>query len=92
VHKCEKVIIIPSTTQIIIVSQKYLSNKRIKRGPKRAHIPYCLSFHLKHLLTRCVIHNGLAINLISTIDIYDKLVVARGKIKKKSILMYIKLL
>jgi hypothetical protein len=25
-----------------------------------------------------LIHNGPAINLISTIDIYDKLVVARG--------------
>jgi hypothetical protein len=31
------------------------------------------------LKTRCVIHNGPAINLISTIDIYDKLVIARGK-------------
>ncbi len=30
---------------------------------------------------RCVIHNGIAINLISTIDIYDKLVVVREKIK-----------
>jgi hypothetical protein len=78
VQKCEKVIIIPSTTQIIIVSQEYFSNKRIKRGPKRAHIPHCLSSHLKHLLTRCVIHSGLAINLISTIDIYDKLLVAKG--------------
>jgi len=29
--------------------------------------------------TRCVIHNGPAINLISTIDIYDKLVLAKGK-------------
>jgi hypothetical protein len=28
--------------------------------------------------TRCVIQNGLAINLISTIDIYDKLVIASG--------------
>jgi len=28
--------------------------------------------------TRCVIHNGPAINLISAIDIYDKLVIARG--------------
>jgi hypothetical protein len=28
--------------------------------------------------TRCVIHNGLAINLISTIDIYDKLVIVKG--------------
>jgi len=27
----------------------------------------------------CVIHNGLAINLISTIDIYDKLFIAMGK-------------
>jgi hypothetical protein len=35
-------------------------------------------------------NNGLAINLISTIDIYDKLVIARGKIK--SILMYIMLM
>jgi hypothetical protein len=43
-------------------------------------------------LTRYVIHNGPAINLISTIDIYDKLVIARGKIKNKSILMYIILL
>jgi hypothetical protein len=32
--------------------------------------------------TRCVIHNGLAINLISTIDIYDKLVIFRGYLKK----------
>jgi hypothetical protein len=29
--------------------------------------------------------NGLAINLISTIDIYDKLVIAWEKIKNKSI-------
>jgi hypothetical protein len=28
--------------------------------------------------TRWVIHNGLAINLISTIDIYDKLITFRG--------------
>jgi hypothetical protein len=32
--------------------------------------------------TRCVIHNGLDINLILTIGIYDKLVITRGKIKK----------
>jgi hypothetical protein len=37
----------------------------------------------------CVIHNGPAINLISTIDIYDKLVIARGGKKLKPILMYI---
>jgi hypothetical protein len=35
-----------------------------------------------HATTRCVIHNGLAINLISTIDTYDKLVLARGIFKK----------
>jgi len=35
------------------------------------------------------IHNGPAIDLISTIDIYDKLVIDRGEIKNKSILMYI---
>jgi len=29
--------------------------------------------------TRCIIHNGHAINLISTNDIYDKLVIAKGK-------------
>jgi hypothetical protein len=29
-----------------------------------------------------VIHNGPAINLIPTIDIYDKLVIARGILKK----------
>jgi hypothetical protein len=28
--------------------------------------------------TRCVIQNGLAINLILKIDIYDKLVIASG--------------
>jgi hypothetical protein len=33
----------------------------------------------KKILTRCVIHNGPAINFISTIDIYVKLVIARGK-------------
>jgi hypothetical protein len=33
--------------------------------------------------TRCVIHNGPAINLISTIDIYDKLVLAEGKVNKR---------
>jgi hypothetical protein len=32
--------------------------------------------------TRCVIHNGLAINLISTIDIYDKLIITSGILKK----------
>ncbi len=32
----------------------------------------------KHKKKRCVIHNGLAINLISTIDIYDKLIVVKG--------------
>jgi hypothetical protein len=32
--------------------------------------------------TRCVIHNGLAINLISKTDIYDKLVIASGIFKK----------
>jgi hypothetical protein len=31
----------------------------------------------------CVIHNGPAVNLISTIDIYDKLVIASGKKKKE---------
>jgi hypothetical protein len=31
--------------------------------------------------TRLVIHVGPVINLISTIDIYDKFVIARGKIK-----------
>ncbi len=36
-------------------------------------------------LTRCVMCNGLANNLISTIDIYDKLVIAWEKIKNKSI-------
>jgi hypothetical protein len=36
-------------------------------------------------------HNGLAINLTSTIDIYDKLVIAKG-IFKKYVLMYIMLL
>jgi len=36
-------------------------------------------------LTRCVTHYGPAINLISTIDIYDKLVIARGKNKNKNI-------
>jgi hypothetical protein len=41
---------------------------------------------------KCVIHNGLAINLISTIDIYDKLAIVGGKIKNKSIFMYIMLL
>ncbi len=35
-----------------------------------------------HAKTRCVIHNGTAINLISTIDTYDKLVIARGILKK----------
>jgi hypothetical protein len=35
---------------------------------------------------------ALAINLISTIDIYDKSVIAKGKVKNKSILMYIVLL
>jgi hypothetical protein len=36
--------------------------------------------HLKQ--TRCVIHNGHAINLISTIYIYDKLlVIGKGKIE-----------
>jgi hypothetical protein len=34
-------------------------------------------------LTRCVIHNDPAISLISTIDIYDKLVIARGIFFKK---------
>jgi len=33
------------------------------------------------VLTMCVIHNGPAIHLISTIDIYDKLVIARGQKK-----------
>jgi hypothetical protein len=32
--------------------------------------------------TRCVINNDLAINLISTIDIYDKLVIASGNFLK----------
>jgi hypothetical protein len=32
---------------------------------------------IKQNKTRCVIHNGAVINLISTIDIYDKLVIAR---------------
>jgi hypothetical protein len=39
----------------------------------------------KPCITRCVTHNGPAINLISTIDIYDKLAIARGKVKIKSI-------
>ncbi len=30
-----------------------------------------------------VLHNGPAINLISTIDMYDKFVITRGKIKKQ---------
>jgi hypothetical protein len=32
---------------------------------------------IKQNKTRCVIHNGPAINLISTIDIYNKLVIAK---------------
>jgi hypothetical protein len=35
---------------------------------------------------------ALPLILISTIDIYNKLVAARGKIKNKSILMYIMLM
>jgi hypothetical protein len=49
-------------------------------------------YEYKTKQTRHVICNGLAINLISTIDIYDKLAIARGKINNKSILMYIMLL
>jgi hypothetical protein len=46
-----------------------------------------------HKQTRCVIHNGPAINLISTIDIYDKLVMAIGNFFFKNVfLMYIMLL
>jgi hypothetical protein len=37
--------------------------------------------------TRCVIHNGPTINLISTIDIYDKLIIVKDFFKK-STLMY----
>jgi hypothetical protein len=37
---------------------------------------------IKQNKTRCVMHNGLAINLISTIDVYDKLVIARRIFKK----------
>ncbi len=32
---------------------------------------------IKQNKTRCLMLNGLAINLISTIDVYDKLVIAR---------------
>jgi hypothetical protein len=39
--------------------------------------------------TRCVIRNGIAINLVSTIYIYDKLAIGRGKIENKFILRYI---
>ncbi len=41
--------------------------------------------------TRCVIHNGPTINLISTIDIYDKLIIVK-EFFKKSTLMYSMLL
>jgi len=34
------------------------------------------------VITRCVTHNGHAINLISKIDIYDKLVITRGNFLK----------
>jgi hypothetical protein len=55
--------------------------------------PSKLGQHFIHnkrpMITRCAIHNGPAINLISTIELYDKLVITRGKIKNKSILMYI---
>jgi hypothetical protein len=37
------------------------------------------SWEQNYKIKRCVIHNGLAINLISTIDIYDKLFIAMGK-------------
>ncbi len=50
-----------------------------------------LSFH-DLIGTRSVIHNGHVTNLISANNIYDKLVIGRGKIKNKSILMYIMLL
>jgi hypothetical protein len=43
-------------------------------------------------LTRCVTHNDHVINLILTIDIYDKLVIAREKIKNKYVVMCIMLL
>jgi hypothetical protein len=47
------------------------------------HLPLCLCFNIQGKqfprITRCVIHNGPTINLISTIDIYGKLVIARGK-------------
>jgi hypothetical protein len=35
-------------------------------------------FLLNTIKTRCIIHIGLAIDLISTIDIYDKLFIDRG--------------
>jgi hypothetical protein len=47
------------------------------------HLHLCLCFNIQGkqfpCRTRCVIHNGPTINLISTIDIYGKLVIARGK-------------
>jgi len=41
--------------------------------------------------TRCVIHNRPTINLISTIDIYDKLIIVK-EFFQKSTLMYSMLL
>jgi hypothetical protein len=47
------------------------------------HLHLCLCFSIQGkqfpCVTRFVIHNGPTINLISTIDIYWKLVIARGK-------------
>jgi hypothetical protein len=43
-------------------------------------------------LTRCVINNDHVINLILKIDIYDKLVITRGKKFNKYIVMCIMLL
>jgi hypothetical protein len=48
--------------------------------------PYVFWSTIKILYVRpkhsimCVIHNGHAINLISKIDYYDKLVIARGNV------------
>jgi hypothetical protein len=51
-------------------------------GLKRTHKAYKFVMYEMQKNTRYVIYNSPTINLISTIDIYDKLVIARGNVLK----------
>jgi hypothetical protein len=74
-----------SCTQLLCLNNAWHScvnnvnpwNNRFHKNLEQTHKTYKFVMYEVQKRTRCVMHNSLAINLISTIDIYDKLVIDR---------------